>query len=256
MPSSLLNDVPDKDVRSLLTFLVSAPPTRRFDETLLTKEYSPLSPKVVLVASKQDHGPGQHDYPAWQTNWMKQFGSRPRTHLSTAWEWPSAEQWKTADVMVFYFWNHNWSEQRYAELDAFQKRGGGLVLIHAACIADKEPEKLAERIGLAAQPGRTGYLHTPFTLSFGNTNHSFGLRKKELVMLDEPYWPMIGDTNRVQILATTKIENVDYPMIWTYQRGPGKVFVSIPGHYTWTLQDPVFEEMLIQAIGWVASRDK
>ena len=187
---------------------------------------------------------------------MKRFGARPRTHLSTAWEWPSAEQWKTADVIVFYFWNHDWSEARYAELDAFQKRGGGVILIHAACIADKEPEKLAERIGLAAQPGRTGYLHTPFTLNFANTNHSFGLRKKDLPMLDEPYWPMIGDTNRVQILATTKIENVDYPMIWTYQRGPGKVFVSIPGHYTWTLEDRVFEEMLIQAIGWVASRDK
>lgn len=255
MPTGLLADLPDKDIRSLLTFLVNAPPTRRPDETLLVKQRLPLPPNIVLVASKQDHGPGQHDYPAWQTNWISKFGRRPRTQLSTAWEWPTPEQWKTADVIVFYFWNHNWSETRYAELDEFQKRGGGLVLIHAACIADKEPEKLAERIGLAAQPGRTGYLHTPFTLNFSNTNHSFGLGRKDLPLLDEPYWPMIGDTNLVETLATTRIEKVDQPMIWTYQRGPGKVFVSIPGHYTWTLEDPVFEEILVQAIGWVASRD-
>jgi putative heme-binding domain-containing protein len=259
MPMGLLNELPDKDVRSLLTFLVSAPSTREPNETVLRPDTRfavdhPL--KIVLVASKQDHGPGQHDYPAWQTNWMKKFSNRPGVELSSAWEWPAAEQWKSADVIVFYFWNHDWSESRYAELDTFQKRGGGLVLLHAACIADKDPEKLAERIGLAAQPGRTGYLHTPFTLKIANTNHPIALKPVELPMLDEPYWPMIGDTNRVQILATGNVDGADQPLIWSYERGKGKVFVSIPAHYTWTWQDPVFEALTWRAIEWVASSSK
>jgi putative heme-binding domain-containing protein len=254
MPMGLLNEVADKDVRSLLTFLVSAPPMRSRDETILAKEFSSWPQNIVLVASKQDHGPGQHDYPAWQTNWMKKLGAREGLKLSSAWEWPSPEQWKSADVMVFYFWNHDWSDARYAELDEFQKRGGGLVLLHAACIADKEPEKLAERIGLAAQPGRTGYLHTPFTLKFANTNHAMALKAIELPMLDEPYWPMIGDTNRVEVLATANIEGAERPLIWTYQRGRGKVFVSVPAHYTWTWEVPAIEALFWRAIGWVAAR--
>jgi type 1 glutamine amidotransferase len=207
---------------------------------------------IVLVASKQDHGRGQHDYPAWQAEWIEKFSGR--LNVSRAWEWPNASQWKTADAIVFYFWNHDWSEARYAELDEFQKRGGGLVLLHAACIADKEPEKLAERIGLAAQPGRTGYLHTPFTLKFANTNHALALKPIELSMLDEPYWPMIGDTNRLQIVATANIEGADRPLMWTFERGNGKVFVSVPGHYSWTWEDPVFETLVWRAIMWTAGK--
>lgn len=259
MPMGLLNELPEKDVRSLLTFLVSAPTTRQPNETVLRSDATfavghPLN--IVLVASKQDHGAGQHDYPAWQTNWVKKFSEMPSVKISSAWEWPNSEQWQIADVMVFYFWNHDWSEARYAELDGFQKRGGGLVLLHAACIADKDPEKLAERIGLAAQPGRTGYLHTPFTLKIANTNHPIALKPIELPMLDEPYWPMIGDTNRVQVLATGNVDGADQPLIWTYEQGKGKVFVSIPAHYTWTWEDPVFEALAWRAIQWVASGAK
>jgi type 1 glutamine amidotransferase len=258
MPTGLLNEISGKDVRSLLTFLIFEPPSRDAADSILRNDvaaaaYHPLS--VVLVASKQDHGPGQHDYPAWQTNWAGKLPEKMGFKISMAWEWPSPSQWKQADAIVFYSWNHDWSEARYAELDAFQSRGGGLVLLHAACIADKDPEKLAERIGLAAQPGRTGYLHTPFTLKIANTNSSIGLKAAELPMLDEPYWPMIGDTNRVQVLGTANIESEDRPLIWTYERGRGKVFVSIPAHYTWTWQDPVMEALFLRAISWVALHD-
>ncbi len=257
MPSGLLDGVGEKDVRSLLTFLGSAPPTRLEGATVLKEalkfpEGNPVS--VVLVASKQDHGPGQHDYPAWQTNWMRKFGARAGLKLSAAWEWPSAEQWKGADAVVFYCWNHDWSEGRYGEMDAFQKRGGGLAVFHAGCIADTKPEKLAERIGLAAQPGPTKYLHAPFTLKFGAPEHPIGFKKMEVEFLDEPYWPMIGETNRIRTLATAKMDGAERPMLWTYERGEGRVFVSIPGHYTWTWEDPLFEEMAWRAILWTAGR--
>jgi putative heme-binding domain-containing protein len=256
MPTGLLEGLPENDIRSLLTFLTTAPPTREGSESIVREDVKfvvrrPLN--IVFVASKHDHGPGQHDYPAWQKEWMQRFGNKPDLKLSTAWEWPQLSQWETANVIVFYFWNHTWSNEQYAQLDDFQKHGGGAVFLHAACIADKDPEKLAERIGLAAQPGRTGYLHTPFTLKFANTNHPMALKAIELPMLDEPYWPMIGDTNRVQILATANIDSADQPLIWTYQRGKGKVFVSVPSHYTWTWEDPAFEALIWRAIHWVAT---
>ena len=30
------------------------------------------------------------------------------------------------------------------------------------------------------------------------------------------------------------------PLFWARQVGKGRVFVSIPGHFTWTFDDPLF----------------
>jgi len=182
MPTALLKGLKEEQVRDLMTFLLHEPPTRsRVDveaelgqHTNSTIDPQPANPlNIVLVASKQDHGPGQHDYPAWQKKWFVLLGRAPGINVTNAWEWPTQEQWRSANVMVFYFWNHDWSAERYQQLDDYQARGGGVVVFHSATIADKEPEKLAERIGLAAQPGPTKYLHTPILLRFvAPTNHA------------------------------------------------------------------------------------
>src|SRR5947209_4955992 len=57
---------------------------------------------VVLVAGKKDHGLGAHDYPAWQKVWTGLLATDADTRVTTAWEWPKPEEFRTADVMVFY----------------------------------------------------------------------------------------------------------------------------------------------------------
>src|SRR5690349_6168134 len=52
---------------------------------------------IVLVASKQDHGPGEHDYPAWQTNWVRLLSQADAVTVESAWKWPSAQQFEKAD---------------------------------------------------------------------------------------------------------------------------------------------------------------
>ena len=132
-------------------------------------------------------------------------------------------------------------------------RGGGVVILHSATIADTDPEKLAERIGLASQPGPTKYRHTPLDLNFSKTQAgSITEGFTQLHLLDEPYWPMLGDTNRVNVLATTDVDGQSCPMIWTYTPGKGRVFASIPCHYTWTWTDPLFRVLLFRGIAWAA----
>ena len=156
-------------------------------------------------------------------------------------------------MLVFYYWNHDWSAERYQQLDSYQARGGGVAVFHSATIADREPDKLAERIGLAAQPGPTKYLHTPLTLHFvAPTNHAVTRGFKQLKLLDEPYWPMIGDTNRIEVLATAEMDGEARPMVWTFQKGNGRVFASIMGHYTWTLDDPLFRILALRGLAWAA----
>jgi type 1 glutamine amidotransferase len=246
-----------------LTFLLNEPPTRSRSEVeaALTDRIAdtraanqPLRPlNIVLVASKQDHGPGQHDYPAWQKKWTPLLAQAAGVTVSDAWEWPTAQQFREADVVALYCWNHDWSAERLGQLDEFLARGGGVALFHAATIADKEPEKLAERIGLAAQPGPTKYRHTPIDLKFiapGQNPITHGFQ--QLHLIDEPYWPMFGDTNAVNVLATVEMDGQPRPMMWTFKKGTGRVFASIAGHYTWTFDDPLFRILVLRGLAWAA----
>ncbi len=258
MPPGLLDNLKEGEVRDLLTFLTNAPPTRTAAEMAAVlragagSETPTLKPlHIVLVASKQDHGAGQHDYPAWQRMWQALLTPLPRVVATTAGEWPSAEQWRTADAIVFNFRNKVWSAEHYAQIDAFQQRGGGIVAFHAATIANREPEQLAARFGLAAQPGPTKYLHMPFTLKFvAPAGDAITKGFKSLKLLDEPYWPMFGDAGRIQLLATAEVDGAARPLIWTFQKGAGRVFASIPGHYTWTFDDPMFRILALRGLAW------
>lgn len=272
MPTGLLDGQSDAAIRDLMTFLMFEPVVRTRAELLeveraiaqtsmreTSAKTSGTQPplKVVLVASSQDHGPGQHDYPAWQKRWTPWLASASPAgiQVSQAWEWPTPEQFRTADVIVFYYWNHRDTPERLAEFDAYQQRGGGTVLLHSAVISDKAPEKLAERIGLAATPDRVKYRHTPFTLELTPGNPFTRGLPERLSLLDEPYWPMIGDVGRVQVLASVQIDGSKRPLIWSFQRGPGRVFASIPGHYSWTLEDPLWRTLVLRGIAWASHRD-
>src|SRR5213593_1526311 len=112
-----------------LVILVSAsraisaqePPPKRSPEEIKkllgTKapDANPRPLRLTLVASKQDHGPGEHDYPAWQTNWTKLLKKSKAVEVSSAWQWPTPEQFKESDAILFYFWNHDWNDERYKE---------------------------------------------------------------------------------------------------------------------------------------------
>ena len=43
--------------------------------------------------------------------------------------------------------------------------------------------------------------------------------------------------------------------MWTFQKGKGRVFASILGHYTWTLDDPLFRLLVLRGIAWAAGAD-
>jgi type 1 glutamine amidotransferase len=214
---------------------------------------------ILLLASKKDHGPGEHDYPAWQAAWKPLLSKLPRVKIDTAYGWPNELQWKEADLVVCYYWNHEWSPAQYRDLDAFLDRGGGIVLIHAATIADRAAEHLAERMGLAYEPAKIKFRHGPLDLKIEadeNEPITRGL-PRAMHFHDESYWLATGDPKKVRVLATTVEEDVARPMLWTYEVGKnenrrGRVFGSIMGHYMWTFDDPFFRIMILRGMAWAA----
>jgi type 1 glutamine amidotransferase len=78
---------------------------------------------------------------------------------------------------------------------------------------------------------------------------------KQIHFIDEPYWPMIGDTNKIDVLATAAMDDADWPIMWTFQKDKGRVFASIFGHYTWTWEDPIYQIIVLRGIAWAAGED-
>src|SRR5690606_24905727 len=183
MPEDLVTKLGPEKTRDLLTFLLTPapmmpdyggrepPPARTQSEIDAILDGAEALPdelneiRIVLVAGRKDHGPGEHDYPAWQKTWRRLLAHAEKTIVETADEWPSEEQLKTADVLVFYQ-QGQWTPERAKDLDAFLARGGGAVYIHYAVDGGKDAPGFAKRIGLAWQGLRSKFRHGPLDLGF------------------------------------------------------------------------------------------
>jgi type 1 glutamine amidotransferase len=213
---------------------------------------------VVLVAGKKDHGPGEHDYPAWQKAWAKLLAKAPNTKVTTAWEKPSAEDFKSADVMVL-FKARAWPKELNGQVDEYFARGGGLVLLHYAVDGARNAESVGKHIGLY-WGGGCKWRHGWVELAFREKSDCpilRGFAGRKVRFHDESYWRLHGDASRIDVLATAeekeKQGTVTIPLLWNRRTGKGRVHVNILGHYNWTFNDPLFRVLLLRAIAWTAA---
>lgn len=271
MPEGLPKQLGPERMRDLLTFLLTKPPhlptdgagpppaprTRGELRTVLAGAPNPPEPtrpiKVVLVAGRKDHGPGEHDYPAWQKAWSELLSAADNVTVGTAWDWPSAEDLATADVVVFYQ-QGSWTPEKAKDIDAYLKRGGGLVYIHYAVDGGKDAPGFAQRIGLA-WGGGAKFRHGPLELGFESSGgHPIARNFEKVKLTDESYWQLTGDPSKIRLLASGVEDGKPQPLFWTLEPSNGRVFVSIPGHYSWTFDDPLYRVLLLRGIAWTAKQ--
>jgi type 1 glutamine amidotransferase len=228
--------------------------------------------EVLLVAGKKDHGPGEHDYPAWQKQWYELLARSPGVKVATAFDKVEPKQWDTADVAVVYIWGPNfWPQEEHLRgVDRLLARGGGLVVLHSAVIPNKsqDPQQVAGRIGIAF-PQTIKYRHGPLALKpTADLDHPVIAKLGTVELVDESYWPGVeaADVKRVQVLATTPEEGKERPMAWTYvpqaskevqggganAKREGRVFCTILGHYAWTFDDPLARVLMLRGMAWAA----
>lgn len=258
-------------MRDLLTFLTQPEPkppasaegklpplrTKAEVEALLAavpcdRKSSPRPLNIVLVAGPKDHDPGEHDYPIWQRRWKELLAKSPNVRVSTAFGWPEQSHFDFADVMLFYCWNHDWTREKYEQFARYFARGGGLVMIHSASIADKEPAALAEWTGLSYHFGPAKFRHGPISLDITKHDSPITRGLQKIEFLDESYWGTTGEPSRVNVLGASVEEGQARPILWTYERDQGRTFVSVMGHYNWTFDDPIFRAILLRGVAWAA----
>ncbi len=272
MPEGIADKLQDESLRDLLAYLLLPPPRMPRDAEMAPPirrsradvnamlagapepSAEPRDLRLLLIAGPKDHGPGEHDYPAWLRAWSQLLSAADGVTVDTAMTWPTAEQMESADTVVIYQ-QGDWTDERSAAIDAHLAKGGGLVLIHWAVEGGGRAAAFAERIGLASNRQRTKYRHGPLHIDWSpGKDHPIARNIDNLSLHDESYWNLVGDPARLNLLARGGVEagKVRPPLFWTVERGRGRVFVSIPGHYSWTFDDPLYRVILFRGIAWAS----
>jgi putative heme-binding domain-containing protein len=270
MPSDFAQRLTKDQLEDLLAFLLinplepapitrlnpGAPPAREIAEVAPflpppSAEKTTAKPlRILLSAGEKDHGLDEHNYPLWLQRWSILLGLAEGVKVATCMGFPTRDQMAAADVIIFYSRNAGWGREAAGILDEFQARGGGLVYLHWAMEGGAEALELAERIGLATS--KSAYRHGEVELRFTQPDHPITRGFTSLRLLDETYWALRGDPRRVAVLADAVEDAAAQPQLWTMERQKGRVFGSIPGHYTWTFDDPLYRLLVLRGIAWVA----
>ena len=259
-------------LEDLLTFLLTnplepapitrldppTPPARKRAEfaSLLGTNAPPENVKplrILLCAGPKDHGIDEHDYPLWLERWSKLLALADKVNISTNMGFPSRDQLAKADVAVFFSANPGWNSESAKLIDEFQQNGGGLVYLHYGIEGGNDAPALAERIGLSFHA--SAFRHGDMDLIFNDSTHPITKGFPKLHFTDETYWALKGDPKRIHDLADSIEDKQPRPQVWTLQREKGRVFACIPGHFTWTFDDPLYRLLVFRGLAWAAQEN-
>lgn len=236
--------------------------------------------RVFIRAGVKTHGPGAHDHPRFMAEWKEMLNQRGMK--ADGWmKFPTKAILEQTDVLVLHSERAgNMSPEERTDLEAFLKRGGGLVVLHAAAVAD-DADWYKQTIGGSWRNGTTKWLEAPMSLYFSDSQHPIIKDCSNFDLDDEIYYDMdlLPD---VHVLAAAYTPNPNggrnskranelteggkrvsiydiQPQMWTYERTldggkPYRAFVSIPGHYYETFNRPNYRAIVLRGIAWAGHR--
>jgi type 1 glutamine amidotransferase len=226
---------------------------------------------VYLRVGLKTHGPGQHDYPQFLADWSKILTERGAI-VDGSLHFPTPQELENIDVMVTYKGDAGGAsqvppEQERATLEAFLKRGGGLVALHdTICSAD--PDWFCTIYGGAKKHGQTNFtLEAPVAYKITDPEHPIMKGMTDFTITDESFFLMTWSKDpKIYVLATaaqaatrsagTHAGEV-VPQMWTYERTipggkPFRAFVWMQGHNYVNISHAQVQPMLLRAIAWTA----
>jgi type 1 glutamine amidotransferase len=234
--------------------------------------------RVFLYAGLKTHGEGQHDYPQFLADWSKLLMNR-NAIVDGGLHFPSAKELADSDVVVMFKGDAGYmSMEDRSNLDAYVRRGGGLVSIHDA-LCGPDPADFANLVGAGKKHGETNFTleaHVPYTIV--DTAHPIMQGMTNFQIEDEAFYSMTwAKTPEVHVLATAVIDSTPsakgaghagevVPQIWTYEKlmGPAlagaatgqsfRAFVWMQGHNYVNFSNPQVQPMLLRGIAWAGKR--
>jgi type 1 glutamine amidotransferase len=148
---------------------------------------------------------------------------------------------------IIYTHRKSISSAALAAFDQFVNRGGGVLGIHSATACFKDTPHYFEILG-----GRFSG-HGPVS-SFevepvSGPNEPFD-GMPSFTVTDELYLHEFQQGIRTHFTALHN--GLPQPMVWTYYYGAGKVCCTVPGHLLQTVQNEIYQEVLLRGLAWVS----
>ena len=228
----------------------------------------PAPLRVFIRSGPKTHGPGDHDHPSFLRDWVPFLTAAGMKVAGSNDTFPTAEQLAATDVVIIH--RQTGGDFKPAEkeiVDAYAKRGGGFVVIHAATVAGGDASVIyyKDLIGGSWRQKVTKWKEGPMELRFvrdaaGATHDPITHGVADFTMKDEIYYDMdLRDDIHAIAVATTpkKGEKPDIQtQIWTYEKsGAQRAVGFIPGHTYANFNRPDMKLLLLRSIAWAGRRD-
>lgn len=227
--------------------------------------------RVYIRSGLKTHGPGQHDYPQFLADFSKILTEKGAV-VDGSYHAPLAEELAKTDVMIIFKGDAGYmSPAEKAVLEAYVKRGGGLVLLHDS-MCGPDPEYMASLVGGAKKHGEVNYT-LEGTVAYNVVDKSSPIMAgiDGLSLHDESFYKMTwAKSPAIHVLASVKTDSTPtavrtghagevVPQIWTYEHSlaggqPARSFVWMQGHEYKNMTDPKVLPMLLRGIAWAGKK--
>ena len=224
---------------------------------------------IYIWAGLKSHNVGQHDYPQFLADWSKLLTEHGAV-VDGALHAPSAADLEHTDVVVIYKGDAAYLPgNAKADLEAYVKRGGGLVSFHDS-LCGPDPAFFANLVGGAKKHGEVNYtLDAPVPYTVVDKESPIMKDMTDLTITDEAFYSMTwAQDPKIHVLATAVIAATPsagahkgevVPQIWTYEHtlpggAPARAFVWMQGHLYANYSNPQIQKTLLRGIAWAAKK--
>lgn len=224
---------------------------------------------VYIWAGLKSHFAGQHDYPQFLADWSKVLTEHGAV-VDGALHGPSAADLEHTDVVILYKGDAAYlSDEERIALEAYVKRGGGLVSLHDS-LCGPDPAYFASLVGGAKKHGEVNYtLGAPIPYTVVDWHDPIMKGMTNFTIFDEAFYNMTWAKDPgIHVLATAVIPGTPsagahkgevVPQIWMYEHTmaggvPARAFVWMQGHTYANFENYQIQQMLLRGIAWAGKQ--
>ena len=225
--------------------------------------------RVYLWAGLKSHSAGQHDYPQFLSDWSKLLTEKGAV-VNGGLHPPSSADLDQSDVVVVYKGDAGYlGADLKNSLDAFVKRGGGLVSLHDA-LCGPDPAHFAGLVGGAKKHGEVNYtLDAPIHYTVVDKSNPIVQDLTDVTIFDEAFYGMTWAKDPgINVLASAAMpptrsagehKGEVVPQLWTYEHTvaggqPARAFVWMQGHTYANFANYQIQLTLLRGIAWAAKK--
>lgn len=230
---------------------------------------NPNGMHIYIWAGLKSHLAGQHDYPQLLADWSKLLTQHGAV-VDGALHGPRSADLEHTDVVVIYKGDAGYlSDSEKATLEAFVKRGGGLVNFHDS-LCGPDPAYFSTFLGGAKKHGEVNYtLDAPVHYNVVDQSNPIMKDMSDITIFDEAFFNITWAKDPgIHVLATTKIPPTPsagdhkgevVPQMWTYEHTvPGgqtaRAFVWLQGHNYVNFSNYQIQRTLLRGIAWAGKK--